>query len=619
MCGIAGVIGLDDPRQSAIVHLMAGLLRHRGPDATYTSHHDGLALAMTRLAIRDLDGGVQPFASEDGRVVAVFNGEIYNSAEWRSWLEDRGHQFKSSAADGEVLPHMYEELGLAAFSRLQGMFAIALWDRRLRSLHLVRDQFGIKPLYVLKGRGFLAFASEIKALLAAQSGIPALDPHKIHQFHTWGFVPGLGTAFQGVSQVAPGEVLSLANDSVSRARYWKPLQQREEGFPSDLSERILGELRRSVASQLVSDAPLGAFLSGGLDSSAVVALACESSSATLRTFCLTYPDLAHEGKSRDAELARLVSSRLGTDHLEIPLTATDFRDGIDNVVMALEQPFAGTVSTFYLSRIVARHVRVALTGDGADELFGSYLLHRAAAWRDQLEKGYSEPGSAYALSGSDEACVLAAQSIREMRACLTAKYLPPIPSLYSANFLAWLRDTSPVDPIEHSARSTDLGAPSSWLRQALAYDQDVQLPDEVLLFSDRLSMAHSLELRPPFLTPGMAGLANSVPAHSSIGPHQVKIALVEALSGVLPPEVLHRPKEGFVPPTQTWLSGPLRAWALDILSETRTSTHGLWNSSGVAVIRAGLLEHPEIYFRKAWTLMMFQLWWEKMASRDWGH
>jgi asparagine synthase (glutamine-hydrolysing) len=612
MCGIAGVVSLPQQSTEALaVERMLDSLEHRGPDSRNVACLRNVILGTTRLAITDIDGGEQPFFSENRDIVAIFNGEIFNARSLRQSLERRGHSFRSSHADGEVIPHLFEEYGPRFPEHLEGMFAIAVWDEKVQTLYLARDHFGIKPLFVQSRQDSVAFASEIKALLGASRTEIKMFAPSLDAYFRWGFVPGQDTVFEGIRQVAPGSTLTVQWGRLSETRYWSA-----EDFPLALSEKevekeIASELQRSVELQVEADAPVGVFLSGGLDSSAVACLASLSGKLPLTAFSLTYPGLEHEGKSGDTLFARQLARQLDVRHVEVPLYASDLRSGLHGVVRAFDQPFAGVTSTYYLSSVAASEVKVVLSGEGADELFGSYLFHRGAAFRDWIEGGSDCSPREFNLTNAEAAAVMQASDVLGLRRALTERYLPSITSLYSDSFRSAVADARDLTTAgEVGAEFTTPVPRGAWLRMALKLDQAIQLPDEILTFSDRLSMAHSLEVRPPFLTPRMCSLSRSVPFAWLIRPSSTKHILREALRGLLPETILRRPKEGFVPPLRQWLGRELLPWCRVVLSPERTARHGFWRQPAVDLMLDGLSRRPDDYFRKVWTLVVFQLWFE---------
>lgn len=608
MCGIAGVFDLatDPDELERHVTSMLDVLSHRGPDRAATAAAPGCALGATRLAIVDLEDGDQPFTDDRG-ILAVYNGEIYNAPELRRWLEARGHERIRGGSDGAVLPALYAELGADFASALEGMFAIAIWDGRERRLSLARDPFGIKPLHVRRGAGSLAFASEIKAL-RGRFGADPVSMEAIAAYLLWGHVPGGKTVHPSIAEVPPGCTWTIDASGVVASERWRPDRGRFDFTTmDDAAEAIRDELSRSVAAQLQSDVPIASFLSGGVDSSAVATLAAGGVSR-LSTYCLVFPDVNRAGKRLDVDLARAVADRIGSEHHEVPTTSSDFVAGLPAVLGAFDQPFAGAISTFYLSAVVGSRFKVALTGDGADELFGSYLPHRMAAWLDAGADPIDEDGFALTRAGMDLAT--AATSAPALRHGIALSGSPfGVPGLIS--------DHVPLPtPI-----GSDTDSPVGWsrgthLRAMLDLERRRHLAEEVLPFVDRLSMSHSLELRPPFLTRTMADIAAGLPSDRLIDRTGVKNVLRRAVTPLIPGPVLERGKEGFVQPTIEWLGGALHPWVRETLAPDRVAGHGLFIEDGIRRVVNGLRREPERYFRIAWILLMLQLWWETHVGAE---
>ncbi|HEY5998742.1 MAG TPA: asparagine synthase (glutamine-hydrolyzing) [bacterium] len=617
MCGICGFTG---PADRETLGRMAGRLRHRGPDEDGFFADGRVNLGIRRLSIVDLETGHQPLANEDGSVRLVFNGEIYNAPELRPELEARGHRFVTDHSDGEVALHLYEERGEAFAHALNGMFAIALWDAARGRLLLVRDRMGVKPLFFAEVPGGLLFGSEIKALLAHPACPRELDREAIWHYFSFKNVPSPRTAYRGISALRPGESLSWTSaGGAVRERWWRLVFREDEAVDKAAAgERIRWLIDDATRLRMLSDVPIGAYLSGGVDSSAVVAAMARRSTGPVLTFTLGYEDeLAH--KEADLFHARRVAAAFGTEHHEHILSRDEVVAGIDGVIRAFDQPFSGTVSTYFLSGLIARHVKVALSGDGADELFGSYLSHRLArplAWcaRRRAGLGGDEAGDGGpdALSASDrqrweQLCAetggdetawrtrLLLFSEQEKRELLTPAFTDGLAGADSGRLIA-----------EQFAADSARGP----LNRVLEAEWNTQLPDQVLAFVDFLSMAHSVEIRSPFLDWRLVEFAATLPDRVKIRRGVVKAILKEALAPVLPGEVLARPKEGFVLPVLDWLPGSLHPYAAATLAPERTGAHGFLAPGRVAHYLAACRTGDRGAAAKVWNLMMFQLWWE---------
>ena len=608
MCGIVGIIGpVADRHGPAAIDLMVGTLVHRGPDDQGVWRGQEATLAFRRLSIIDLSGGHQPYISADGRYIWVINGEIYNHRALRAELIAKGHSFRTDHADGEVIGPLFIEYGLSFLEHLQGMFAIAIWDTHERQLVIARDHIGIKPLFFAQVAGGVIFASEIKAILKHPQISRREDRQALNHYFSFKHIPAPHTAFDGIRQLRAGECMVWQAGEATFHRWWQWPNGTESAETEEaLAEELLRLLEISVQSHLESDVEVGAYLSGGLDSSAVATLAARYSSKRIKTFTLVYPG-GIAGKDADRDFARLVSSEIGSEHYELELSPKTAIDRIDEVVGAFDEPFSGVISTFFLSEMIAKHVRVALSGDGADELFASYLPHRLATPLENLAHGnmaisgeFSEQTLRGILARGDEAARRMAQYLNDDKEKL--RLLVPSISASGLSSEALVRSLyaqlATKDPVN----------------RALAIDIETMLPDQVLAFVDRLSMAHSLEVRPPFLSRQVLEFAARVPGTAKIKDGQVKYILKKALRGTLPSALIDRPKEGFLMPINDWLLGDMWGWIQNVLSPARLARHDLLNVSAVQQLLAQHHQGDKVDRKRGdriWNLAMFQLWWEK--------
>lgn len=612
MCGIAGVLG---PHDIGLVDRMLDTLVHRGPDGRGVWKNERASLGMRRLAIVDLETGDQPFFNESGSVVVVFNGEIYNHREKRLELQERGHRFLSHHADGEIIPHLYEEHGLDFLGHLDGMFAIALWDRSAQRLVLARDRLGIKPLYIAPVGGALAFGSEPKALFPVPGVDLSPDVVSLQHYLCFKHVPAPRSAFRGIRQLRAGELVVATASRVESRAWWSPARREasrrvdEREAAATIRELLTSAVRR----QSIADVPCGAYLSGGVDSSTVAALMAMNSERPVETFTLVY-DEPIAGKDADREFAAAVAGRYGTRHHECLVGPDDVRDDVEAVVQAFDEPFSGVISTYFLTRFMARHVKVALSGDGADEIFASYRPHRLAV----ALAGLRDPGSDAApdaltglsegdregvrsLAGLDEVDARMALHLRRDGAAIEALH-PDLRAASDAS--ASRRETGRL------YAATGTGDP---LNRALLVDQMSMLPDQVLAFVDRLSMAHSLEVRPPFLDHALVEYVNSLPGALKIRRGRVKHILKQAVEGLLPADLIDRPKEGFLMPINRWLDGALADLIGDVLSPASVRRTGLLDP---ACVQATLDGHRRDRGRQEdliWNLCMLEMWGRRFA------
>src|SRR5215470_548469 len=390
MCGIAGFTG---PNNRSALTSMTESLRHRGPDASGYWEGPDVSLGVRRLAIIDVETGQQPVFNEDGTVAVVFNGEIYNYIELRERLQRSGHRFSTDHCDTEVIVHLYEDHGIEFLHELNGMFAIALWDARRRELVLARDRLGVKPLYFARVPGGVAFGSEPKALLRHPDISPKPNLVAIHHYLSFKNVPAPLSGFRDIEQVRGGEVLVCSGVDIEHRRWWRAEpDQCTDMEEHEAAAKIRALLEDSVRLQMRSDVPYGAYLSGGVDSSSVVALLAKLGAGKIKTFTLVYED-HFSNKELDRRFARMVAQRCGTDHYEHRVTFTDLPEKIDHIVRSFDEPFSGVISTYFLTQSMSQHVKVALSGDGADEMFGSYLAHRLAAPLAAFAAGCNDPAA----------------------------------------------------------------------------------------------------------------------------------------------------------------------------------------------------------------------------------
>ena len=589
MCGIAGVFGRGD---RAVVEAMLDTLEHRGPDDGHIVCGERFAIGARRLSIVDVAGGRQPLANEDGTVVAAQNGEIYNFPELRPALLEAGHHLHTHT-DTEVLPHLWEDYGDALPEHIHGMFAVAVWDDRQQVGLLARDRMGKKPLYYWQSGGALYFASELKALLTIPGFSKRLNREALHHYLGYKHVPNPLSIFEGVSVLPPAHRLVFrAGAEPQLSRYWSLPFCRSTPVPDEREavDELLVRLRRAVERRLMSDVPIGFFLSGGIDSSLTVALAAELASSRIKTFTLTYSDQATTaGKEGDRTWARWVAERYDTEHHEETISFSHYPDTLPLILRAFDEPFAGVTSTYFLSQRIAQYVKVAVAGDGADELFGSYLSHRLAA-------------------GMESSSIVNGQPDWKWRSSLLVLSDEEKAALYSPE----ARSLAPFSTAEHMRSAFDDLTGRDPLNRVLEAEWRGIFPDQVLTFVDRLSMAHSLEVRSAFLDTDVVEFVASLPGSMKIGGGLTKRLLKLAALKRFPEEMVHRPKEGFLMPITEWMRGDLRPWVRDTLHPSRLASHGIFSPAAVQAL-VELLDDPRCDYRtvnKVLVLAMFQHWYE---------
>jgi asparagine synthase (glutamine-hydrolysing) len=617
MCGICGVATSDGavPDLDA-VRRMNGCLVHRGPDSDGLFHENGVALAARRLSIIDLEHGDQPIANEDGSVVVVQNGEIYNYRELRGELERRGHRF-ATASDTEVLVHLYEEHGDVFVERLRGMFALALWDSRRGRLLLARDRFGIKPLYYRVADGTLSFASELKAMLEQPGFSRQIDPRAVSAYLAFNSIPAPLTIFAEARKLRPGGLLVWSEGELAESRYarLRPVQaERARRGPADeLAEELRETLRDSVRAHLVADVPVGVLLSGGVDSAGLAALAAGEQGAGVKTFSVGFEESSFDELDR----ARLVAQRYGTDHHEIVLRP-DAVDLLPRLVEAFDEPFgdSSALPTYLVSELAASHVKVALSGEGGDELFGGYYTYVADLLAPRLGRFAALAAPLVeALPSSDSKASFDYKAKRFVRAAR----LPPLErhhawkEIFSAEDRASLLGAGdpgwdPVDLYRERYAETAGAEPLARLQDV---DLGIYLADDLLVKTDRSSMAHSLELRVPFLDAEVAGFALGLATPLKVRRLAKKRLLRQALAPLLPREILRGRKQGFSIPVAAWLRGPLQGYAREVLSPATLSRQGCFDPATVTGLLDSHCSGREDLSRQLWGLMAFTLWFDR--------
>jgi asparagine synthase (glutamine-hydrolysing) len=583
MCGIAGVFHADAslPIDAELPRRMAGRIAHRGPDGVGFWNGRGVAFAHRRLSIVDVEGGRQPMSNEDGRVQVVFNGEIYNHLELRAWLESRGHRF-ANRSDTEVLVHLYEEFGQELVHKLRGMFAFAIWDDRRDQLFLARDRLGLKPLYLARTADRLLFASEPKAILADLTISRQVDPRSLEDYLCFGMVVSPRSIFAGIEQLAPGHTLLVGRDSIhaSSRCYWTPTYKTENRRIEDWRDALHAKLEEVVRLHLMSDVPLGAFLSGGVDSGTLLALMRRFSSNSIRTFTIGFL----ERDFSELPQARATAAMHGTIHTEQVISPNQ-TSLLEEMTEYFDEPLADTskVPTFLVAKLAASSVKVALSGDGADEAFAGYPRYQHDLREDQLRRRLPEWFRRTALREASKLwprgrwlprpfrLAQVMENISHDAATATAismAYcrLPWRRRLLHRDVVAELGRHDPKDAIRHAFRQAPAGDIVAGMTAA---DFGVLLPDDYLVKVDRAGMAHGLEVRPPFLDHEFIELACTIPSELKIRDGVGKWILKQSITDLVPEENIRLPKRGFNVPVNRWLSGPLRQHFEDMVLDQR--------------------------------------------------
>jgi asparagine synthase (glutamine-hydrolysing) len=626
VCGIAGQVRSDGDRvEPQLIDRMCAALEHRGPDARGVHLAGPVGLGVQRLRVIDLERGDQPIYNEDRSIVVVLNGEIYNFRELRRRLEASGHVF-STDGDTEVIAHLYEEEGSNCVRSLDGMFAFGLWDGRHRRLLLARDRVGKKPLFYAQRTGAMTFASELRALVADGEVKRELDPRALDCFLAYGYIPAPLSIYAGARKLPPASVLVYEDGACEISRYWqldysrKRAAHERDALVEETRETITGAVRR----RMIADVPLGAFLSGGVDSSAVVAAMAEVSSGPVKTFSIGYED----DEFNELPFARVVAERFGTDHHEF-VVDPDAIAMLPKIVRHYGEPFAdaSAIPSFYVSELTREHVTVALNGDGGDESFGGYsryvgnlVAERLARLPAPIRVAAAAAGARLPASGRMNSTISrlqrlggglalsAAERYGRYMACFDAGQRE---ALYSDGLKALIGESTAPEVIAGPWRRAS-GA--SALDVMLEVDVESYLPGDLLVKMDVATMAHALEARSPLLDVAVMELAASIPASMKVRGLEKKVILRDALRGLIPSEILDRPKQGFAVPLAGWLRNDLRDWARDILFDPLTASRGYFDQAYVRRMFDRHVAGEEDASPRIWALLVLELWHREFAD-----
>jgi asparagine synthase (glutamine-hydrolysing) len=630
MCGICGIIISDvkKPVDKSLVEEMCKTIIHRGPDDQGIYVKGNVGLGSRRLSIIDLESGKQPIHNEDESVWIVFNGEIYNYPDLMQLLERRGHRFYTHS-DTEAIVHAYEEFGEEFLQHLNGMFAFALWDSRRQRLLLARDRTGIKPLYYAWYNNSLLFGSELKVILAYPGFPRSVDVVALDEYLSFEYVPTPRTIFQNISKLPPGHTLSFENGQTLLTQYWDMHLERSEGGARKdtlTSQHELEKtLRESVCKEMISDVPIGVLLSGGIDSSAVAAFMVEAAPGNVKSFSIAFEDTSYD----ESHYARLVAKHLGTDHSELTLTPKIMLDLIPGLADFMDEPMGDSsfVPTFLLSQFTRQYVKVALGGDGGDELFGGYSTlqsHRLVQYYERFLPGFIRwkvvPWFVDRLPVSFDNISFDFKA----RRFISGRGVPDIirHHIWLGSFnqnekkqllQPWLH-LREKDTYEVVHSYFDTCKAKELINQVLYCDMKLYLEGDILPKVDRASMANSLEVRVPFLNPTLVEFASSLTHDLKLHGLTTKYLLKQALKNRLPAAILRRGKKGFNMPVAKWLTGPLRPLAEEMLSESRLKKQGFFEPAYVRTLldehQAGRSDNRKLL----WTLLVFQLWYQRWAN-----
>ena len=603
MCGIVGLVGRNDRE---LVWGMNERLRHRGPDdyGEYFDEQNQVSLAMRRLSIIDLVHGHQPMANEDDTLWVVCNGEIYNSPELRAGLLARGHRFKTRNSDVEVLLHLYEEKGQALVHELNGMYAFVIYDKAQGIIFGARDRMGIKPFYYTTRDGKFAFASELKSLLVLPWVRKDIHSASLSHYLSLQFVPAPLTIFSDVEKLPAGHffIYNVAEKTFRREQYWRlEVNKTENRSRAEWREVIRREMNQAVNRWTLSDVPVACSLSGGLDSSSLVAFLAQSGVKDLRTYSLGFAEEAEQG-CNELPLARQVAERWGTRHQEVVLKAEEVLRDLKKMVWHMDEPYAGGLPSWYIYELVGRDVKVCLTGTGGDELFGNY-----GKWTV-----FQKPGWYRLLKNIKQA--LGARSWALWRDGLAY----PAGHFYPRYFADALKNELCLDDAVGPGEGTEAMLEAKWQEAAsadpensVAYvDFAFQLPEEFLAVSDRFSMAHSVEARVPFLDHQLVELVFQMPAALRAPTGNPKGFLKEIVGDLLPRDLLTAPKRGFVLPLEAWLRRELQPMVRDVFAPGYLKEQKIFSSRLNAFYVQPFLKGDHSRTQQVWTLFMFQLWYQ---------
>jgi asparagine synthase (glutamine-hydrolysing) len=620
MCGIYGVLSTDGRRLDAsLLDRMGDVTRHRGPDDAGKYTGTGVLLGMRRLAIIDVSGGHQPISNEDGTIWAVCNGEIYGFRELREDLRRRGHTF-ATESDSEVVVHLYEEFGDDFVTRLDGMYGFALWDEPRKRLLIGRDRLGIKPLYYANVGGSFVFASELKALLQVPGATVAVDPLALTEYLTLGYVPAPHSFVLGVRKLPPATLMIHERGRSEMRRYWElPMAADESLTEADWADSVLQGLERAVVEQLVSDVPLGAFLSGGIDSSSVVALMARHTSQPVKTYSIGFAGDSGGQYYNELPYARQVAQLFGTDHHEI-VVKPDVTALLPKLVWHLDEPIADAafVTTFLVSEFARRDVTVILSGVGGDELFGGYRRYLGdhygrlyGAIPRSIRQGLLVPLARRLPSDRHSRLLdlsrLAKGFILSSELPFDQRYRSYVELFDSAerDSLLLARAAPRRDSLDLAFEAAHQG---DALRRLMEVDMQTQLPDDLLLLTDKMTMAASLECRVPFLDHRLVELSARMPARFKIRGRRLKHVLKKAVSGLLPDEILNRPKRGFGAPMGAWLKNELSTYLGAVLSRKTIESRGFFSWPQVEKTIGMHRRSERDYTDHLLALMNFELW-----------
>jgi asparagine synthase (glutamine-hydrolysing) len=629
MCGICGKFMFDIEAKvpESLVSAMADSIAHRGPDDQGFYVSGQIGLGFRRLSIIDLSGGHQPLSNEDGTVWVVFNGEIYNYQTLRHELIAKGHQFKTKS-DTEVIVHMYEEYGTDCVQHLRGMFAFAIWDGVKKSLFLARDRVGIKPLYYFLDKNFLAFGSEMKAILADPSIPRDVAPELIDRFLSYYYMPGGQTLIRNLFKLEPGHTLLARNGKCEVRRYWD-LDFSESGIEGPqhvFEEELIELLNETVQLHMISDVPVGFLLSGGLDSTAMLSFAAQKTDKPISTFTIGFSSNAVVD---ERPFARLAAERYGSKHYELSISPSDFAGFLPSYVWHMEEPVCQppAIALYYISKLASQHVKVLVSGEGGDEAFAGYETYRNLFWFEHMKAGLGPLQKPVGLGMASLGRMLNSRILTKYGARMGVPFEEYYLSRTSSPFEFFPRERLNLYS-EAMARHVDAkqstivtrqylsrAAGYNLLNKMLYVDTNTWLPDELLIKADKMTMANSVELRVPLLDHKVLEFAARLPRNQKVRGWTMKYLAKKALKGHVPEEILNRRKAGFPIPYQVWLRSSLRDWVGEILLDRKTLSRGYFNKSAIEKL-IDLNAKGADYCRELFSLVVLELWHRTFADQN---
>jgi len=628
MCGICGMVNSDFEKavEPPLIKKMCDVIYHRGPDDDGVYVQKNIGIGMRRLSIIDLVTGKQPISNEDGSIRIVFNGEIYNHKDIRNELEARGHIF-STNTDTETIVHAYEEYGRDCVQKLNGMFAFAIWDNRKKELFLARDRIGIKPLYYFFDKKKFIFGSELKSILQVEDIPKRIDLTALDNFLTFEYIPAPLSIFQDIKKLPPGHTLILSNNNINIQQYWD-LQVKTNGFDESQSrENLVDLLQDAVKIRLMSDVPLGAFLSGGIDSSTIVALMSQVMDQPVKTFSIGFEDQTYN----ELNYARMIAKKFNTEHHEF-IIQPNAVELADNLLQFLDEPFGdfSIFPTYLVSKMAREYVTVVLSGDGGDELFAGYDTYIADRMASHFSKlpGWFRNGFISRILEAIPPSPKKKGLINRAKRFVEGMRLPD--DLQHTRWMIFLQQMERgllfTDDMKSGIVENDsykfirnyfnnvIPQSNDEINQQMYVDAKTYLVDNILVKVDRMSMATSLEARVPFLDHRFAEFAATIPGNAKLQGKKSKVILKQSMEELLPKEILYRGKEGFSIPIKNWIKEDLKPMMMDILSPDKIKREGFFNVDFVEKLKKEHLNGVENHSHRLWALMIFGKWYDIYMS-----